>query len=159
MDKMDESLSEIFDADPINLTKEERKNSLTIIPEIDDDVNKNEESDKDEQLEKDHQEARKNIYHLIQQGHTALDYALELAKDSDSARGFEVVAGLMKTISDMNSQLMDTHSKKKHTKNIGAKRMDNNDNGGPGSTTNNAIFVGSTSELSKMIESMSNKKG
>lgn len=152
MDKMDESLSNIFEVEPMIVTDEDRKHAITIIPDLD-----NQDKSDDELMEFDHQEVRKNIHHLIQQGHVALDYALELAKESDSARGFEVVAGMMKTISDMNTQLMDTHRSKKATKHIGAKRMEGGE--ATGSTTNNAIFVGSTTELAKMIESMTNKKG
>jgi len=154
MKKMNDSLSEIFDTEPAwddNVTREDRERALSIIPDVE--VTEDDEQD----MEIDHQEVRKNIYHLIKQGHDALDYALLLAKDSDSARGFEVVAGLMKTIADMNAQLMDSHRSKKQTKNIGGKRMD--DGTPKGNTTNNAIFVGSTTELSKMLESMNNKKG
>lgn len=153
MDKMDESLSEVFDVEPMG-KDEDRKNAITVIPDLD-----QEDKSDDDLMEYDHQEVRKNIYHLIGQGHIALDYALELAKESDSARGFEVVAGMMKTISDMNAQLMETHKSKKSTKNIGAKRMEGGNEGSSGGVTNNAIFVGSTTELSKMIESMTNKKG
>lgn len=144
IDKMDEALSDIFNTEPCDLTSEQKKNAISIIEDI-----------KDGNIDTDHQNARNSIYHLISQGNVALDYALELAKQSDSARGFEVVAGLLKTIADINTQLLDTHEKKEKVK----KAQSNNgetDNGNV--TNNNSIFVGSTAELSKMISDM-NKEG
>jgi hypothetical protein len=71
-----------------------------------------------------------------------------VAKSSEHPRAFEVVGGLMKQLADINQQLMDVHQQKKKleepTKGSATKEV----------TTNNAIFVGSTADLNKMIKKM-----
>jgi hypothetical protein len=85
----------------------------------------------------------------MQQGQDALHYALELAKQSDSPRAFEVVGSLMKNLSDMNLQLLDTHEKKAK---LSSKKEETP---GPQKVVNNSIvFQGSTTELNKMLENM-----
>lgn len=93
---------------------------------------------------------RSNMYSLLQQGQEALIYALELAKQSDSPRAFEVVGTLMKNLSDMNLQLLDTHEKKQK---LTGKRTEETQN--PQKVVNNSIvFQGSTKELHQMIQAM-----
>ena len=92
--------------------------------------------------------ARRNLHKIIHQGNDALEEALLVAKTSEHPRAFEVVGGLMKQLADINQQLMDIHQQKKKleepTKGTASKEV----------TTNNAIFVGSTAELSKMLSNM-----
>jgi len=145
-ENMNDALSEIFGVEVEPATFEDKRGALTIIPEV-------ETSDDDlETMDHDHQNARKNLSHLIQQGHEALEYALLIAKESESPRAFEVVAGLIKSISDVNTQLLDTHRTKQQMKINELKK--NGDKSISNTTTNNCLFVGSTAELSKMISNM-----
>lgn len=102
----------------------------------------------DSKVETDYDLTRGNIQALLKQGHEALHSALEIAKASEHPRAFEVVGNLMKQLVDANQQLMDLHKQKQKldepSKKEGAKQV----------TNNNAIFVGSTSELNKLIKNM-----
>lgn len=138
MSKIDKNLSDIFDVTPIGETIEN-----PIVP-IETEV-------VDSRIDQDYENTRNNLYILLQQGKSALEHALEVAKSSEHPRAFEVVGGLMKQISDINLQLMDLHSKKANLENK-TKKEENPST--PSNITNNAIFVGSTTELSKMIENM-----
>lgn len=132
----DESLSKIFDLEPMpkqEIVEAEAK-VLTI-----------ETSDK---IEDDYDHARDNLRELLLHGKSALETALTVAKQSEHPRAFEVVGGLMKQLADINQQLMDVHQQKKKLEEP-SKSQSTNKN-----TTNNAIFVGSTAELSKMLSNM-----
>ena len=107
----------------------------------------------DERIESDYDRSRNNLHELLRQGQDALNHALEVAKVSEHPRAFEVVGGLMKTIADINTQLMDLHAKKAKL-----ETKDEKQNSQPQSVTNNTMFVGSTSDLSKMIEQMRKDK-
>jgi hypothetical protein len=82
------------------------------------------------------------------QGEDALMGALEVAKQSEHPRAFEVVGTLIKQMADVNQQLMDLHKQKQQIEGVTS--------GGSSKsvTNNNAIFVGSTAELNKMISNM-----
>jgi hypothetical protein len=103
-----------------------------------------------ERVETDYDKTRSNLYTLLQQGQDALNHALEVAKASEHPRAFEVVGNLMKQIADINAQLMDLHTKKKSL-DAPAKGAEPS---GKAVTNNNAIFVGSTADLSKLINNM-----
>jgi hypothetical protein len=102
----------------------------------------------DSKVEDDYELTRGNIQALLKQGHEALANALEIAKQSEHPRAFEVVGNLMKQLVDANQQLMDLHKQKQKldepVDKEKAKQV----------TNNNAIFVGSTSELNKLIKNM-----
>lgn len=138
---IDDKLSEVFDVEPIKETRGEliTSNGEVIAP-------------KDEALEYDYDKTRNNLHSLLQQGQDALMHALEVAKQSEHPRAFEVVGNLMKNLSDINHQLMDLHKKKQALDNPRTEEVKEGK-----SVTNNAIFVGSTSELSKMLSDL--KKG
>jgi hypothetical protein len=97
-------------------------------------------------LENDFETTRSNLHSLLQQGQDALYHALEVAKQSEHPRAFEVVGGLVKHLSDVNGQLLDLH-KKKTTIEAPTKKE-------ASVTNNNAIFVGTTSDLSKMLNDL-----
>ena len=86
--------------------------------------------------------ARGHIISVIEKGQSALDGILDIAERTQSARGYEVVATLIKTLSDSSKDLLEL-SKRKNELQI---------NDGP-TTVNNNLFVGSTSELLKMLKS------
>jgi len=93
-------------------------------------------------IENDFDYARENIKSLINNGSDAIDEIIKIAKAGDNPRAFEVVSLLLKTVADMNKDLIDLYQKTKI-----AKKEDVTVN----NTTNNSIFVGSTSELQDLI--------
>jgi len=96
-------------------------------------------------IDSDFELARKNIKNIIGRGDTALDNILDIAKVSEHPRTYEVAGQLIKTLIDANKDLLDIH---KTIKNI--KTEDDKENF-PKNVTN-AIFVGSTAELQKLIK-------
>ena len=93
-------------------------------------------------IEDDYQYARKNLYDVIDKGNEALDYLLELAKASEHPRAFEVVGQITKTLVDANNNLLDLQKKIKDL---------SKDEDKPQNVTN-ALFVGSTVELQKLLK-------
>jgi len=92
--------------------------------------------------EKDYWLVRKNMKELIKTGEDAIDGILKVATEGDSPRAYEVAAQMIKTVADTNKDLMDLHKK---MKDINKEEINMN------STTNNSIYVGSTSELQDLI--------
>ncbi len=136
--KIDDKLSEVFDT-----VKIEKKTEVEVL-----DSTGNTITPVNEKIEDDYTVARNNLRVLLQQGQVALTDALEVAKQSEHPRAFEVVGNLMKQLADVNQQLMDLHQQKQKldapSKAEAAKQV----------TNNNAIFVGSTTELNKLIKNM-----
>jgi len=129
----DDKLSLVFDVEPIGKTEIILQNSSEIVA-------------KNEAFDHDYETTRSNLHSILSQGQDALFHALEVAKQSEHPRAFEVVGGLMKHLSDINHQLLDLHKKKQ---NLESNRDDSEK---ATVTNNNAIFVGSTTELSKMLD-------
>jgi hypothetical protein len=100
----------------------------------------------DDDIQKDYKYARENLYDVIERGTEALDYLLEVAKASEHPRAFEVVGTLTKTLVDANKDLLDIQKK---VKDLQKEDKDNSDT--PQNITN-ALFVGSTAELQKLIK-------
>lgn len=135
MEKIDQNLSNLFGTKPMEMTVIDSAGAVI--------------SESNDALDTDADHVRSNMYALLQQGNDALQYALELAKQSDSPRAFEVVGTLMKNLSDMNMQLLDAHDKKQKIKKP-AK-----DEPGPQKVVNNSIvFQGSTADLNRMLNDM-----
>lgn len=108
--------------------------------------------DSREQSDNDFTYARENFYDVIEKGREAMEELLEIAKADESPRAFEVLAQLMKNMSETNEKLLDLHIKK--------KKIDEEEDGNSGIRTQNvtnALFVGSTAELLKMIKQESKK--
>ena len=101
-----------------------------------------------ENIEYDYEKTRSNLHTLLSQGQDALIHALEVAKQSEHPRAFEVVGGLMKQLSDINHQLLDLSEKRQ--KMIDSPKIKDNNQ----VTNNNAIFVGSTAELNKVLQQL-----
>ena len=101
-----------------------------------------------ETTEKDIEYARENLYHLAERGRDALDGILELANQSQHPRAFEVVGQLVKTLSDTNKDLLELQKKVKVIKKDIPDQPQN---------VTNALFVGNTSELQKMINKRNNE--
>lgn len=133
--KLDDNLSKVFDIEPMQAQEIITADGEIITPASG-------------KIESDYDQTRRNLHDLLVKGQEALASALDVAKQSEHPRAFEVVGNLMKQLADVNQQLMDLHQQKAKLDAPGkaesAKQV----------TNNNAIFVGSTSELSKMIKNM-----
>jgi len=130
-DKTNEKISDALNVDfEIVESKEEKKPLAKVI-------NTNQEDH-----EKDYATVRKNLKELIDIGEEAIDGILNVAKNGDSPRAYEVAGQMIKTVSEMNKDLIDLHKKVKEIKKTDV--VTNN-------TTNNSIYVGSTSELQDLV--------
>ena len=95
-------------------------------------------------VQKDYEYTRGNLYSLIEKGQEALNGIMEVADQQGSARAYEVAGQIIKSVADTTDKLMDLQKK--------VKEVDEEKAKGPSQVTNNALFVGSTSELSKMLK-------
>ena len=91
----------------------------------------------------DFETGRKNLYNLLDKGNEAIDGILNLAKEGEHPRAYEVAGQLIKTVSEVSQNLLDLQDKLKKVKDIPDK--------GPKNVTN-ALFVGSTTELTKLLK-------
>ena len=98
---------------------------------------------------RDYEYTRGNLYSLIEKGQEALDSIMEVAQEWQQPRAFEVVSQLIKNVADTTDKLVDLQQK--------MKNLEAEDPKGP-STVNNALFVGSTAELQKLLKSQSDTK-
>jgi hypothetical protein len=96
-------------------------------------------------IQKDYEYTRANLYSLIEKGQEAINGIMEIAGEGGSPRAYEVAGQLIKSVSDTTDKLIDLQKKLKDVEENSNKTTNNN-------TTNNAIFVGSTSELSKLLK-------
>jgi len=137
MSKKFDSLNETFNvqADIIS-TKDEMKKKKKKIEIIN-------ESGSDD-LKKDYEYSRGNLYSIIEKGQEALNGILELAQESEMPRAYEVAGQLIKNVADATDKLIDLQKK--------LKDIDEQKVKGPTNVTN-ALFVGSTAELSKLLKS------
>ena len=129
MKKLNENLSEIFDIEPIEIAEKSTTELVTIESGTDVDI--------------DAHFARENIKQLISSGNIALGELATVANQSESPRAYEVLATMMKNLADMNKDLLELQKRKRDLQ--------------PKETTQNlnidkAVFVGSTTELLKMIK-------
>ena len=95
-------------------------------------------------IEKDYEYTRANLYSLIEKGQESLNGIMELAGESASPRAYEVAGQIIKSVADTTDKLMELQKK--------VKEVDEEKAKGPSQVTNNAVFVGSTSDLSKMLK-------
>ena len=98
---------------------------------------------------RDDEYTRGNLYSLIEKGQEALDSIMEVAQEGQQPRAFEVVSQLIKNVADTTDKLVDLQQK--------MKNLEAEDPKGP-STVNNALFVGSTAELQKLLKNQSGTK-
>ena len=129
MNKLNNNLSEIFDVEPIKHTE------IVELPKKTDIV-LSDEVDADSAL------ARKNIKSLLGKGETAIDNLMLVAKESEHPRAYEVLGNFIKTLSDLNKDLLDIQKKKQELRPQDIKQSIN---------VEKAVFVGSTAELLKQI--------
>ena len=98
----------------------------------------------EEDVDKDYDYTRGNLYSLIEKGQEAINGIMEVAGETASPRAYEVAGQLIKSVADTTDKLLDLQKK--------VKEVNEDDNKSNKNVTNNALFVGSTSELSKLIK-------
>ena len=109
----------------------------------------NGEGDKDT----DFQYARENMYHIIERGRDAMDELLEIAKAEESPRAFEVFGQLLKNMTDSQEKLMELHQRKQKMESDGERQEVTR-----AQNVTNALFVGSTAELLKLVKKEAKEK-
>jgi|TARA_R100001224_G_C3960551_1_gene128954 hypothetical protein len=97
----------------------------------------------DDDIDKDYEYQRQNFYSLVERGQDAIDGILDIAKESEHPRTYEVAGQLIKTVAEVTEKLGDLQEKMKKLKDV--------PNNAPKNVTN-ALFVGSTAELQKMLK-------
>jgi hypothetical protein len=136
MSKFENNMAEIFDVIPTEKTPApvpvviENKESNTMESDLDDDYNA----------------ARKNLKELVSKGNVAIEQLMAIATDTEHPRAFEVVATLIKNTAEANEKLLIIQRETRNMKGLNNKSASSSVN------VDKAIFVGSTSELSKLIK-------
>ena len=105
-------------------------------------------SDELDDVDADYKYQRDNFYNLIEKGQNAIEGILNVAKESDHPRGYEVAGNLIKQVAAVTEKLGDLQEKMKKLKEV--------PNSAPKNVTN-ALFVGSTAELQKMLKGKNNE--
>jgi DNA-binding ferritin-like protein len=130
--KIDEALNTTSEVVEVTPVKEEKPKSKAI-----------------EDITKDYEYTRANLYSLIEKGQETLNGIMELAEETQSPRAYEVAGQLLKSVADTTDKLLKLQKDLKEV---------NEESKGPTNVTNNAMFVGSTAELQKMLKQMSKNK-
>ena len=105
-------------------------------------------SDELDDVDADYKYQRDNFYNLIEKGQNAIEGILNVAKESDHPRGYEVAGNLIKQVAEVTEKLGDLQEKMKKLKEV--------PNSAPKNVTN-ALFIGSTAELQKMLKGKTNE--
>lgn len=137
MAKNNEKLDDIFNitSDVISKEIEPVKDNI--------EVQKNEKSNSND-ITRDYEYSRSNIYSIIEKGQEAINGILELAQETESPRAYEVAGQLIKNVSDATEKLLDLQKK--------LKDLDETKSTKSSTNVTNALFVGSTAELSKLFK-------
>lgn len=122
----------------LNITPDDRRSEITNV-ECDVQVVKDGKSD----LKRDYEYTRSQLYSLIEKGQEAIDGIMEISQESGSARAYEVTGQIIKSVADATDKLLDLQKKIRDIEEPKEK--------GPNNVTN-ALFVGSTAELSKLLK-------
>ena len=144
MSNIDDKLNEVLNIAEEVLDKKEEKNPLEGANEPPKPV-----APENAEVDTDFDTGRNELYKMLEKGNTAIDGILNLAKEGEHPRAYEVAGQLIKTQSEIAQNLLDLQDKLKKIKDV--KEL------GPKNVTN-ALFVGSTTELQKMIKKNKDKK-
>ena len=131
---MSKEIDEALGAPPFKMPAQElvnTKQEYDVVAQNDDDV------------DNDYKYQRENFYGLIEKGSHAIDGILELAKESDHPRAYEVAGNLIKQVAEVTEKLGDLQEKMRKLKEVPSNAPKN---------VTNALFVGSTAELQKMLK-------
>jgi hypothetical protein len=135
MKKINEKLSEIFDVEPIEIKDETnlKENELLVV-------------DTRNAVEVDTDVARDNIKELLDKGNKAVEELAVVARDSQHPRAYEVMAGMLKNLADMNKDLLEIQKRKKDLLISNEKKSTGDVN------VDKALFIGSTADLMKLLK-------
>jgi hypothetical protein len=131
-----ENLNDVFNVSGEIVSSEVEKNEDPII--------KKEDQLIIDDVKKDYEYTRGNLYSIIEKGQEAINGILELAQETEMPRAYEVAGQLIKNVADATDKLLDLQKKLKDLDEVSSKK-------GPTNVTN-ALFVGSTAELAKLIK-------
>lgn len=137
MSKFEKNMEEIFDVVPSS-----KPPVPTVIP-------KQKSDSLDSDLDEDYKDARNTLKSLVNKGNQAIDHLLAIASDTEHPRAFEVVATLIKNTSEANEKLLNMQKQMRDMKGLTKKESS-------GVNVDKAIFVGSTSELNKLLKAKNN---
>ena len=126
------NFSDALDVDDVEIKIEK---SLAVISDY---------NNKDNEFKEDYEKSRENLYQLLDTGKDAVEGILEVAKETDHPRAYEVVGQLLKTVTDTNIQLLEIQQKRIDIENAEVKQGDTN--------IQNALFIGSTADLQKLMK-------
>jgi len=107
--------------------------------------------DNKKDVDNDYTYSREVLYDLIEKGRGALEDMIEVARESEHPRAFEVLSGLIKNTADVNDKLLDLNKKHKDISTDPLKQVENG-------TTNNNVFIGSTTDLQRMLQDVHKKE-
>jgi len=138
MSKNYKNLDETFNVESSIVSTEKETTSIEIAS-----------SNFNDDIKKDYDYTRGNLYSLIEKGQEAINGILELAQESEMPRAYEVAGQLIKSVADATDKLMDLQKK--------VKEVTEDNTKGPTNVTN-ALFVGSTAELAKLLKKNENDK-
>ena len=144
MNTFDKNMEQIFDVTPVGVTESKKKSLLPTTTDT-----KNTEV-LDQDLDDAYQQSKENLQGLIDQGTEAMQEILEIAKAGQHPRAFEVYGGLLKNMVDANKELLSIQKQMREMSGVKKETAS--------TQIDKAIFVGSTSELSKLLKNNGNKK-
>tara|TARA_X000000950_G_scaffold255390_1_gene319955 strand:+ start:2361 stop:2762 length:402 start_codon:yes stop_codon:yes gene_type:complete len=133
MSKTDEKLNELLNID----TEIKKETKLVKVPE------------RAKNIETDYRYARENLYNLVERGQDAIDGILELSKETEHPRAYEVAGQLIKTVGETAEKLLDIQKKIKDLEKEDEQKV---------GTQHNHLYVGSTSELQKFLKTKNVKE-
>ncbi len=136
------NLDKTFGIDPEVIEEVVEEKTEVIKPEKPDRLTKDD-------ITRDYEYTRGNLYSIIEKGQEAIDGILEIAQESEMPRAYEVAGQLIKSVSDATDKLIDLQKK--------LKDVNEEEKKGPTNVTN-ALFVGSTADLAKLIKQQNTKK-
>ena len=144
MSSIDDKLNEVLNIADEVLEKKEEKNPLEIVNEPPKPV-----APENVDVDTDFETGRNELYRMLEKGNTAIDGILGLAKEGEHPRAYEVAGQLIKTQSEIAQNLLDLQGTLKKIK---------EEKGSVPKNVTNALFVGSTTELQKLIKKNKDKK-
>jgi hypothetical protein len=140
MNDLNKNLSDVFDIAPIPEDKKEKLSTVLV---------KYNEPDLKQDLTDAYQQSKENLQGIIDQGQEAMEEILNIAKAGQHPRAFEVYGGILKNMVDANKELLNIQKQ--------MREMDEEKKKNSGTNIDKAIFVGSTSELSKLLKNNASK--
>lgn len=150
MNKDNDKLDDIFNVSGEVVSKNIEIEPIEVESDKDIKIVENDSAKRERDLKLDYEYARGNIYSFVEKGQEAINGALELAQETESARAYEVVGQLIKSVSDAADKLITLHKNLKDIEEV--KQV------GPTNVTN-ALFIGSTAELSKLLKAQKKENG